>query len=212
MPGIADPSVESPPVLLVGLTGGIGSGKSTVARVLAERGAVVVDADAVAREVVQPGRPAYDAVVERFGEAILDAGGRIDRPELAKVVFADDRARRDLEAITHPAVGVEMARRINEAPPDAIVVLDVPLLVEAAGRSYDVVVVVEAPEAERLERLARRGVAREDATTRMRAQASDDQRRAAADVVIDNSGDLARLEAQVDRLWSELLLRPDREG
>jgi dephospho-CoA kinase len=118
-------------VLLVGLTGGIGAGKSTVADLLAERGAVIVDADEVARAVVEPGQPALEKLVERFGSGILDSDGRLDRPALAKLAFVDDESRRDLEGITHPAINEEFGRRVAEAPSDAIVVLDVPLLTES---------------------------------------------------------------------------------
>lgn len=191
-------------MLRVGLSGGIGSGKSTVARALARRGAVVIDADAIAREVVEPGQAGLAAVVERFGPGVLDADGRLDRPALAALVFADDAALADLNGIVHPLVAAETARRITAAPPDAVVVLDVPLLVEAARSGYDVVVIVEAPEDVRVERLVGRGMAPDDARRRMSAQASDEDRRKVADVVIDNSGSEADLEAQVDALWVQL--------
>ncbi|HEU5301959.1 MAG TPA: dephospho-CoA kinase [Acidimicrobiia bacterium] len=194
-------------VLLVGLTGGIGSGKSTVARLLQERGAVVVDADAVAREVVEPGTPALAALVERFGDSVLASDGTLDRPALASLAFVDEASRKDLEAITHPAINEEFLRRMQAAPPDAIVVCDVPLLAEseqARGRGYPIVIVVEAPGEVRLARLEGRGVAREDAERRMAAQASDEDRRVLATHVIDNSGDLAALERQVAALWPDL--------
>ncbi|MFO7592065.1 MAG: dephospho-CoA kinase [Acidimicrobiia bacterium] len=194
-------------MLLVGLTGGIGSGKSTVARLLEERGAVVVDADAVAREVVEPGTPALAALVERFGDGVLAPDGTLDRPALASLAFLDEESRKDLEAITHPAINEEFLRRMQAAPPDAIVVCDVPLLAEseqARGRGYPIVLVVEAPEELRLARLEGRGVSREDAERRMAAQASDEERRALATHVIDNSGDLAALEHQVAALWPDL--------
>jgi dephospho-CoA kinase len=190
-------------MLRVGLSGGIGSGKSTAARALAARGAIVIDADAIAREVVEPGTPGLAAVVERFGPGILDAG-RLDRPRLAALVFDDGAARSDLNAIVHPRVAAETARRIAAAPSDAIVVLDVPLLVEAARSGYDVVVIVEAPEAVRLERLVGRGMSPDDARRRMAAQASDADRRTLADVVIDNAGTRDELEAQIDALWAQL--------
>ncbi|MCZ7525787.1 MAG: dephospho-CoA kinase [Acidimicrobiia bacterium] len=190
-------------MLLVGLTGGIGSGKSTVAAMLAERGARIVDADAIAREVVEPGRPAFDRLVERFGPGVVGPDGRLDRPALAAIAFADDEARADLDAITHPAVGEELLRRVAEAPADAVVVLDVPLLVEAArDRPYELVIVVEAPREVRLARLEARGVPRADAEARMASQATDAQRRAVADMVLDNGGTLADLERQVDEAWS----------
>lgn len=191
----------------MGLSGGIGSGKSTAARLLEERGAVVIDLDVVAREVIEPGRPGFDAVVTRFGQEVLGPDGRLDRPALARVVFGEPTARADLDAIVHPLVAEETRRRIAEAPADAVVVVDVPLLVEAAARGYDVVVIVEAPEDTRLHRLARRGLSAEDARRRMAAQASDAERRAVADVVLDNSGSRADLEAQVGALWSELQRR-----
>jgi dephospho-CoA kinase len=188
----------------VGLTGGIGSGKSTVARALARRGAVVIDADAIAREVVEPGRPGLTAVVERFGAGILDGEGRLDRPKLAALVFENAAALADLNAIVHPLVAAETARRIAAAPPDSVVVIDVPLLVEAARSGYDVVVIVEAPEPVRLERLIGRGMNPDDARKRMAAQASDAERRKVADVVLDNSGSEEDLERQIEALWAQL--------
>lgn len=192
--------------MLIGLTGGIGSGKSTVASGLAERGAMVLDADRIAREVVEPGTPGLAAVVERFGAGMLDATGAIDRAALASVVFADPNARRDLEAIVHPAVGEEIARRVSAAPPGAIIVVDVPLLVEVEARTYDLIVVVEAETATRLARLVDRGMNRADAQARIAAQVSDAQRRTVADVVIDNNGDNAALTAQLDALWNRIQL------
>jgi dephospho-CoA kinase len=197
-------------VLLVGLTGGIGSGKSTVAAMLAERGAVVVDADAVAREVVEPGTPALAKLVERFGDDVLAADGTLDRAALAEKAFVDDESRKALEDITHPAINEEFMRRIVEAPDDAVVICDVPLLAEstqAQARGYKVVIVVEAPIDVRLARLEQRGVPRDDAQRRIAAQASDEQRRELATHLVDNSGDLAALEAQVDTLWTDLLER-----
>jgi len=191
-------------MLRVGLSGGIGSGKSTVARALARRGAVVVDADAIAREVVEPGKPGLAAVVERFGRDVLDGDGRLDRPALAALVFEDAAARADLNAIVHPLVAAESLRLMAAAPADSVVVLDVPLLVEAARSGYDVVVIVEAPEAVRLERLVERGMAADDARRRMAAQAGDAERRKVADVVLDNSGSEDALEAQIESLWAQL--------
>jgi dephospho-CoA kinase len=199
-------------VLLVGLTGGVGSGKSTVARLLAERGAVVVDADALAREVVEPGRPGFDAVVARFGPEVVGPDGRLDRPALAAMVFNDPAARADLNAIVHPLVAEETARRVSNVPEGSVVVMDVPLLVEAARSGYHTVVVVEAPEEVRLERLSARGMDPADARARMGAQASDADRRAVADVVLDNSGSVADLECQVQALWEELVSSSRREG
>jgi dephospho-CoA kinase len=194
-------------VLLVGLTGGIGAGKSTVADLLAERGAVIVDADEVARAVVEPGKPALAKLVDRFGADILDADGRLDRTALAKHAFLDDESRRDLEAITHPAINEEFGQRVAAAPSDAIVVLDVPLLVEspqARKRGYQIVIVVEAPRDVRLARLEARGVDRADAEARMAAQAGDDERRTIATYVLDNSGDRASLQRQIDDVWADL--------
>jgi dephospho-CoA kinase len=194
-------------VLLVGLTGGIGAGKSTVAELLADRGAVIIDADEVARAVVERGQPALDKLVERFGAGILDADGGLDRTALAKLAFVDDESRRDLEGITHPAINEEFGRRVADAPSDAIVVLDVPLLTEspqARARGYQTVIVVEAPREVRLARLEARGVDRTDAEARMAAQAGDDERRKIATHVVDNSGGRAALERQIDEVWADL--------
>lgn len=199
-------------MLLVGLTGGIGAGKSTVADLLAERGAVIVDADEVARAVVEPGQPALAKLVERFGAGILDADGRLDRSAVAKLAFVDDDTRRDLEAITHPAINEEFGRRVAEAPSDAIVVLDVPLLVEspqARERGYETVIVVEAPRDVRLARLEARGVDPADAEARMAAQAGDDERRKIATYVVDNGGERSSLESQVDEIWADLRRRQE---
>jgi dephospho-CoA kinase len=194
-------------VLLVGLTGGIGAGKSTVADLLAARGAMIVDADEVARAVVEPGQPALAKLIDRFGPKILDTDGRLDRGAVAKVAFADDASRRDLEAITHPAINEAFTSRVAEAPDDAVVVLAVPLLAEseqARKRPYQTVIVVEAPREVRLERLEARGVERTDAEARMAAQASDEERRKLATYVIDNGGDRVALERQIDQVWADL--------
>jgi dephospho-CoA kinase len=189
----------------VGLSGGVGSGKSTVARLLAGHGAVVIDADAIAREVVEPGTPGFDAVVARFGPDVV-ADGRLDRPALAKIVFADEQARKDLNAIVHPLVGERSAELMQAAPEGAVLVYDVPLLVESdLVGGFDVVVIVLADAETRLERLEGRGMPREDATTRMAAQASDEQRRAAADEIIENNGSEDDLRAAVDELWERRL-------
>jgi dephospho-CoA kinase len=201
-------------VLLVGLTGGIGSGKSTVARMLGEHGARVLDADAIARGVVEPGGPALGALVDRFGPGILGPDGALDRAALASVAFADDEGRRALERITHPAIAQEMRDRIAAQPADAVVVFEVQLLVETWEhriRDYDAVVVVEAPEALRLERAVVRGMSREDAERRLAAQATDARRREIATHLITNAGDLDELSRDVDALWADLVTLRDRQ-
>jgi dephospho-CoA kinase len=191
-------------MLRIGLTGGIGSGKSTVAGLLAARGAVVVDADRIAREVVAPGTPGLAAVVEAFGEGVLAADGSLDRPALAAIVFTDPEARARLDAIVHPLVRERSVQLIAGAPSDAVLVNDVPLLVETGqAGTYDLVLVVEADLATRLTRLVARGLAEEDARARIASQATDEQRRAAADVVLDNSGSREQLAEQVARFWEE---------
>jgi dephospho-CoA kinase len=193
---------------MVGLTGGIGSGKSTVARMLVDRGAVVVDADQIAREVVEPGQPALAALAEEFGSEILLPDGSLDRTELAARAFVTDETRKQLEAITHPAIGEEFLRRVAAAPPDGIVVHDVPLLVESKrGFDYGAVIVVEAPKELRLLRLEARGVSRADAERRMEHQAGDEDRRKVATWLVDNSSDLAHLEHQITAIWPELEAR-----
>ncbi len=191
-------------MLRIGLTGGIGSGKSTVAALLAARGALVVDADRIAREVVEPGTPGLAAVVEAFGPEVLTADGALDRAALASVVFSDPQARARLDAIVHPLVRARAREAVAQAPPDAVVVQDVPLLVETgqAGQ-YDLVLVVEADLETRVARLVRRGLGEDDARARIAAQATDEQRRAVADVVLDNSGAPEALAGQVDRFWAE---------
>jgi dephospho-CoA kinase len=192
----------------VGLTGGVGSGKSTVSALLAGHGAVIIDADRIAREVVEPGTSGYDAVVARFGPDVVAADGGLDRPALAAVVFADEGARADLNAIVHPLVGRRSAEVLAAVPDDAIVVFDVPLLVESGlVAGYDTVVVVETDEATRLARLAERGLAEADARARMAAQATDEQRRAVATELIDNSGSREALAGQVGALWQRLQAR-----
>jgi dephospho-CoA kinase len=198
---------------MVGLTGGIGAGKSAVAQRLAERGAVLIDADRLAREVVATGTDGLAAVVDAFGSDVLGADGELDRPALGAKVFGDDGARRRLEQIIHPRVRARTAELTAAAAPDAIVVNDVPLLVETGlAPSYHLVVVVQADTATRIDRLiATRGMTREQATARIAAQATDDQRHAAADVLIGNDGDLDQLSAQVDLLWAARL-RPYEEN
>jgi dephospho-CoA kinase len=191
-------------VLVVGLTGGIGSGKSTVSALLAAKGAVVVDADAVVRDQQRPGTAVFDAMVERFGPGIVTAHGTLDRAAVADIVFADPQALADLNAIVHPAVGAEIARRMEElSATDAVVVLDVPLLVEAT-RGYPLagLIVVDVDPHIAVERLVmQRGMREEDARSRMSRQASRTERRARADVVIDNRGTLGDLARQVDAIW-----------
>jgi dephospho-CoA kinase len=191
-------------VLRIGLTGGIGSGKSTVAALLAARGAVVVDADRIAREVVEPGTPGLAAVVTAFGEGVLTPEGSLDRPALAGVVFADPEARARLDGIVHPLVRQRAAELMVGLPEDAVVVQDVPLLVETGqAGAFDLVLVVQADLDTRVERLVARGMTEDDARARIAAQATDEQRRAVADVVLDNSGTPEELAAQVERFWAE---------
>lgn len=189
-------------MLRVGLTGGIGSGKSTVARLLAERGAVVIDADKLAREVLEPGSEGLAEVVEAFGEDVLGADGALDRGALAAKAFASDEARRTLNGITHPRIGALTAQRMAEAPEDAIVVHDIPLLVERdMAAAYHLVIVVYADAETRLGRLVgSRGMDRADAEKRIAAQATDEQRRAVADVWLDNGGEVPDVSALWDRL------------
>ncbi|MGY1695886.1 dephospho-CoA kinase [Geodermatophilus sp. SYSU D00814] len=191
-------------MLRIGLTGGIGSGKSTVAALLAARGALVVDSDAIAREVVEPGTPGLAAVADAFGPQVLTADGALDRAALASIVFRDPQARARLDGIVHPLVRARAQEVVAAAPPDAVVVQDVPLLVETgqAGR-FDLVLVVETDLETRLARLVRRGLSEDDARARIAAQATDEQRRAVADVVLDNSGDPDALARQVEDLWAE---------
>jgi dephospho-CoA kinase len=199
-------------VLKIGLTGGIGSGKSEVARRLAARGAVVIDADRIAREVVEPGTPGLARVVATFGEAVLRPDGSLDREKLGAVVFADSDKLASLNAIVHPLVGERVALAQSEADAGAIVVYDVPLLAEnKLAPMYDVVIVVDAPDAVRIARLAEhRGMPEQDAKARIAAQASREDRLAVADIVIPNDGPLDELEARVAEVWQELLLRASR--
>jgi dephospho-CoA kinase len=195
-------------VLAVGLTGGIGSGKSAVADLLVERGAVLIDADQVARDVVAPGGPAYQPLIDRFGPGIVASDCTIDRPALAAVAFADDAARADLNAITHPAIGVAMIEALDAlAGTDRIVVLAIPLLtaMHRETMKLDRVVVVDCPMDIALERLlSQRGMDRADAEARIRAQISREERVKGVDYVLDNSGDRAALELEVVRLWEWL--------
>ena len=195
-------------MLAVGLTGGIGSGKSAVADLLVERGAVLIDADQVARDVVAPGGPAYQPLVDRFGPGILEADGTIDRKALAAVAFANEETRLELNAITHPAIGIAMIQaRDALADTDHIVVLAIPLLTALHRETVKLhkVVVVDTPTDVALERLlSQRGFDRADAEARIRSQISREERVKEADYVLDNSGDRAALEAEVARLWDWL--------
>jgi dephospho-CoA kinase len=197
-------------VLLVGLTGGIGSGKSTVARMLEERGAVVFDADALAREAVEPGTPGHDAVVERFGANVLAPGGELDREALASIVFADPAARRELEAIVHPEVRRIFAEGCEAyRDTDRVVVFSAPLLVETGMHTaFEVLVVVSARVETQIERLLRdRAMSEDEVRARIAAQAPLEEKAAAADVILDNEGTLEDLEREVDRLWVDLRTR-----
>jgi len=198
-------------VLLVGLTGGIGSGKSTVARLLEKRGAVVFDADLLAREAVEPGTPGHAAVIERFGADVLAPGGELDREALASIVFADPSARRDLEEIVHPEVRRLFAEG-SEAyrDTDRVVVFSAPLLVETGMHTaFEILVVVSATVATQIERLMRqRGMSESSIRARIVAQAPLEDKAAVADFLVDNEGTLDELESQVDRLWDDLSARP----
>lgn len=199
-------------MLSIGLTGGIGSGKSTVAALLVAKGAVLIDADLIAREVVARGSPGLTAVVAEFGPEMLTADGDLDRPALAAVVFTHDSARARLNGIVHPLIGVRTAELTAAAPVDAVLVHDMPLLVEGGlADRYDLVLVVATDPEMRVRRLVRRGLTEADARARMASQATDEQRRAVADRVLDNDGTEADLAAQVDRVWEELV-RPRLVG
>jgi dephospho-CoA kinase len=198
-------------VLLIGLTGGIGSGKSTVSAMLADQGAVVIDADAITRDLQQPGTPVFEAMVERFGPGIVSPDGSLDRQAVADIVFADTEALTALNAIVHPAVGAEIARRLEEeAGTDHVVVLDVPLLVESGRDGLAALVVVDVDPEVALRRLVQqRGMREDDARARMARQVSREERRARADEVLDNSGSREELSAQVEALWQRLVARRD---
>ena len=195
-------------MLLVGLTGGIGSGKSTVAAMLAERGAVVFDADVLARQAIASGTPGHDRVIERFGQGVVGPDGSVDRTALAEIVFSDPEARGALEEIVHPevfrllAAGAERYRGT-----DAVVVFDAPLIIEAGQADlFDVLVLVTAPAEERVRRIveARAGMSKDGIRQRITAQLSDEDKARHADVVIDNHGSLDRLRARVDAVWDHL--------
>lgn len=194
-------------MLLIGLTGGIGSGKSTVSALLARRGAVIIDADAITRELQQPGTPVFEAMVERFGAGIVAPDGSLDRQAVADIVFTDSDALADLNRIVHPAVGAEIARRLEEeAATDHLVVLDVPLLVESGRDDMAGVVVVDVDTEVAVRRLVEhRGMREDDVRARIGRQASREDRLARAAVVIDNSGTLEDLEVAVDAAWPRLV-------
>jgi dephospho-CoA kinase len=196
-------------VLRVGLTGGIGAGKSEVSRRLAAYGAIVVDADLIAREVVGPGTDGLAEVVDAFGPGVLGPDGALDRTMLGDLVFADKQKLARLNAIVHPRVGARMRDLEESAGPDSIVVHDVPLIAENdLSGGYDLVIVVDVPPRLQLDRLVRlRRMSREQAQARMAAQAAREQRLAIADIVVDNSGSLAELDRQVGDLWTELRRR-----
>jgi dephospho-CoA kinase len=202
-------------VYLIGLTGGIASGKTAVAKRLASHGAIHIDADQLARRVVEPGTPGLAAIVDRFGPGVLAADGSLDRPALGAIIFADDQARLDLNAITHPAVGLlgrELLTAAADADPHAIVVYDVPLLIEARRQPdyyrFDLVVVVEADADLRVRRMVElRGLGEAEARSRVSAQSSDEERRAIADVIIDSNGTIEETLRQADQLWETVLPR-----
>jgi len=197
---------------LIALTGGIASGKSTIAGRLAEHGAIVVDADRTVRELQQPGQPVFAQIVDAFGEGVVAADGSLDRAAVGSIVFHDGERLAELNAIVHPAVKAETQRKFREAfdaDPDAVIVYDVPLLREARGTGeWDSVVVAHAPAEVRIQRMIdNRGMTRDDATARVRSQASDEERLALADVVIDTGGTLEHTLEQANRLWAELSAR-----
>ena len=193
----------------MGLTGGIGAGKSTVAALLEERGAVVTSADEVARDVVSPGSDGLAAVVAEFGDGILAPDGSLDRSALGRLVFSDDLRRARLEEILLPLIAAEAWARMDAVPAGQVVVYDVPLLVEGQMQDmFDLVIVVEADLELRLERLSERGMNRDEALARIAVQATDEERRGVADVIVSNSGAMEDLSAEVDRLWSTRILEP----
>ncbi|MGA4861193.1 dephospho-CoA kinase [Streptomyces lavendulocolor] len=200
-------------MLKVGLTGGIGAGKSEVSRLLSSYGAVLIDADKIAREVVEPGTPGLAAVVAAFGPDVLTAEGTLDRPRLGSIVFSDPESLATLNGIVHPLVGARSAELEAAAGPGAVVVHDVPLLTEnGLAPLYDLVVVVDASPGTQLDRLVRlRGMTEADARSRMSAQATREQRLAVADLVIDNDGPLEALEPQVREVWDRLVERASGE-
>lgn len=194
-------------MLKVGLTGGMGSGKSSVARMLAERGAIIIDADRIAREIVEPGQPALAELAEAFGDEVLNSDGTLNRAELAARAFVDEESTAKLNAITHPCIQERTRELFAAAPDDAMVVHDMPLLLETGGHEdCDLVMVVEAPLETRVTRLAEsRGVDEADARRRIAAQSTDEDRRKIANIVVDNSGTEEDLRRQIDRIWTMVL-------
>ena len=200
-------------MILVGLTGGIGSGKSTVSALLSEKGAVIVDADRIARDLQSPGSPVLDAMAERFGSHIIVDDGSLDRAAVAGIVFNDEQALKDLNGIVHPAMQSEIERQIAaERDTDRVVVLDFPLLAENPRKGLAATVVVDVPVDVAVQRLVdQRGMDETDARARISSQLSREERLGAATHVIDNSGDRASLKAQVDELWAQLVELPATE-
>lgn len=191
--------------MYLGLTGGIGSGKSTAARMFADLGATVIDADAIAKEVLEPGQLGHESIVNKFGDEILDSSGNVDRSALAAKVFENSAELKELEDIVHPAVASKVLEIRESLPAGVTVIYDTPLLVEKKLQDqFDQVVVVLAPEPLRTQRLIDRGLAERDIAARMSKQASDDQRREVANFVIDNVGSLAQLRAQVQNVWNQI--------
>lgn len=191
---------------LIGLTGGIGSGKSTIARRFADHGAHIVDADKIAREVVEPGKPALAEIIAHFGAGVINPDGTLNRSALGEIVFTDASERDILNSIVHPAVQRRTTELFAQAPPDSVVVYDVPLLVEAnPAYSFDVIIVASAPEGVRVERLMEnRGMLESEAISRIQSQAPEEERLKIAHHVIDTSGDINHTYAQVDALWNQL--------
>ena len=189
----------------VGLTGGIGAGKSTVADLFSQKGAVVIRSDELARQVIEPQTPGFQQVIDRFGKEFVNSEGYIDRAKLAQIVFQDDAALKDLENIVHPLVRSKTNQIIDQHTSETIIVNEIPLLLEKRMESlFDFLVIVISSEKNRLERLSQRGLTTEQATARMSKQVSDDERKAAADFLIVNDGNLDQLEADVEKIWQTL--------